>query len=77
VVLEGLTQPSSGYVVSPEDWWWTPASATLVNFKDTRTMSVEKSSPRARSDAQPDEGSGLILILLVLLLLTLVAALAA
>ena len=40
-------------------------------------MSVEKSSPRALSDAQPDEGSGLVLILLVLLLLTLIAALAA
>ena len=40
-------------------------------------MSVEKSSPRALSDAQPDEGSGLVLILLVLLLLTLVTALAA
>ena len=40
-------------------------------------MSVEKSTSRALSDAQPDEGSGLVLILLVLLLLTLVAALAA
>lgn len=40
-------------------------------------MTVEKSSPRALSDAQPEEGSGLVLILLVLLLLTLVAALAA
>ena len=38
-------------------------------------MSVEKSSPRAQSDAQPNEGSGLVLILLVLFLLTLVAAL--
>ena len=37
-------------------------------------MSVEKSGPRALSDAQPDEGSGLVVILLVLFLLTLVAA---